>query len=218
MSAAQTSVLETAAATEPRPDRAAINRENARHSTGPRTPDGKQRSSLNALRHGLTSRNALLPSEDPAAYQAHMQRYIDELQPHGALEEQLVQSLASAAWRLNRIPALEASLLAAAETEGFAGQARSLSTLSMNEQRLSRQFDRTLKQLRELQAERRAAEQLQQDNEQPGFVFPENPVDAWLVRHVSQERAQRGVVYDDSRQHPERRAECAKPATPRSSR
>ena len=33
-------------------DRAETNRENARKSTGPRTEAGKQRSSLNALRHG----------------------------------------------------------------------------------------------------------------------------------------------------------------------
>jgi len=30
------------------------NRENARHSTGSRTPEGKDRTRLNAFRHGLT--------------------------------------------------------------------------------------------------------------------------------------------------------------------
>jgi hypothetical protein len=47
--------------------RAAVNKENAQHSTGPRTRAGKLRSSLNALTHGLTGRTVLLPSEDPAA-------------------------------------------------------------------------------------------------------------------------------------------------------
>ncbi len=45
--------------------RATINRQNAQHSTGPRTEAGKRRSSLNALQHGLTATSAVLPSEDP---------------------------------------------------------------------------------------------------------------------------------------------------------
>jgi hypothetical protein len=98
-----------------KPDhRAAINRANARHSTGPRTPAGKQRSSLNALRHGLTSRTVVLPSEDLAAYRRLTQEFFDEYQPQGPTEKQLVQELAATAWRLNRIPALEADLLARA--------------------------------------------------------------------------------------------------------
>src|SRR5690242_1419415 len=92
-------------------DRAAVNRANAQHSTGPRTEAGKQRSSLNALRHGLTGHTIVLPSEDHAAYQRHSQRFFDDLQPKGALEEQLVQSLVDTTWRLNRVPALENNLL-----------------------------------------------------------------------------------------------------------
>jgi hypothetical protein len=44
-------------------DRAAINRENARRGVpfgpGPRTPEGKQRASLNAMRHGLTGQTMI---------------------------------------------------------------------------------------------------------------------------------------------------------------
>src|ERR1700685_3206451 len=43
------------------------NRRNAQHSTGPRTEAGLKISSLNALRHGLTSRVVVLPSEDLSA-------------------------------------------------------------------------------------------------------------------------------------------------------
>jgi hypothetical protein len=91
--------------------RAAINRANSEHSTGPRTTAGKQRSSLNALRHGLTGHVVVLPTEDQTAYQRHLLRFVDQFQPKGALEEQLVQSLGDTTWRLNRVPATEATFL-----------------------------------------------------------------------------------------------------------
>src|SRR5260370_14349874 len=74
-------------------DRAAINRANAQKSTGPRTETGKQRSKLNALRHGLTGQTVVLPAEDHSAYQCHSQSFLHEYQPKGATETQLVQSL-----------------------------------------------------------------------------------------------------------------------------
>jgi hypothetical protein len=149
-------------------NRSAVNRANAQHSTGPRTPAGKQRSSLNALQHGLTSRSAVLPSEDLAAYQRHIQQFHDEYQPATPTETQLVHELANTAWRLNRIPLLEADLLARAAnppTEQAAIQFdivdahRALATLGLHGQRLSRQFQKTLTQLRDIQVERREREQ-----------------------------------------------------------
>jgi uncharacterized sporulation protein YeaH/YhbH (DUF444 family) len=92
-------------------DRAAINRANSQHSTGPRTEAGKQRSSQNALRHGVTARTPVLASEDQAAYESHCRKFENEYQPATATETQLVQELADTSWRLNRIPLLEADIL-----------------------------------------------------------------------------------------------------------
>ncbi len=90
----------------------AANRANARFSTGPKTPEGKAKSSLDAVKTGLTGRTILLTSEDAALYRAHVERFRRELQPVSELEAQLVQNLADTQWRLNRIPGLESGLLA----------------------------------------------------------------------------------------------------------
>jgi hypothetical protein len=151
-------------------DRTAINRANALHSTGPRTEAGKQRSSLNALRHGLTARTAVLPTEDPAAYQRHIQQFLDEYQPAAATETQLVHELANTAWRLNRIPFLEAELLSRAANPPTEQAAidfdivdahRVLASLGIHGSRLSRQFQKVLEQLRDIQEERRHRERRQ---------------------------------------------------------
>src|SRR5579864_7332267 len=137
-------------------DRASVNRANSQHSTGPRTEAGKLRSSLNALRHGLTARTAVLPSEDPAAYEQHCCQFRDQYQPADATESQLVQELADTSWRLNRIPLLEADLFAAAPSPELLVPA--LASLGLHSSRLSRQFQKALDQLRSIQYERRHQE------------------------------------------------------------
>jgi DNA-binding TFAR19-related protein (PDSD5 family) len=160
------------------PNRFAINRANAQHSTGPKTPDGKKQSSLNALRHGLTGQIVVMPTEDLAAYQLHLKSFTDEYHPKGATESHLVQALADTSWRLNRVAALETNLLtmgianaqspitdapqkvqdAFSIVSALESQSKALSNLSLHSQRLARQFERTLIQLRDLQKIRRAQE------------------------------------------------------------
>jgi hypothetical protein len=139
--------------------RAATNRANSQHSTGPRTEPGKQRSSHNALRHSLTARTAVLPTEDPEAYQRHIQQFLDEYQPTTATEIQLVHEIANTAWRLNRIPFLEAELFSQAPNPQ--SQIPLLATLGLHNSRLSRQFQKTIDQLRAIQDERRRLERRQ---------------------------------------------------------
>jgi hypothetical protein len=159
------------------PNRVEINRANAQHSTGPKTEAGKKQSSLNALRHGLTGQIVVMPSEDLHAYQLHLNSFTDEYQPKGATESHLVQALADASWRLNRVAALETNLLilgitqecdpiagALAIAAALESQSKALANLSMHSQRLSRQFERTVIQLRELQKTRRAEEKRDLNN------------------------------------------------------
>jgi hypothetical protein len=139
--------------------RPAVNRANSAHSTGPRTELGKQRSSLNALRHGLTARTAVLPTEDPETYQRHIQQFLDEYAPATVTETQLVHEIANAAWRLNRIPFLEAELLS--QNPNPQTLIPMLATLGLHGSRLSRQFQKALDQLRTIQDERRHLERRQ---------------------------------------------------------
>jgi hypothetical protein len=154
-------------ATATRADRPQINRANSQHSTGPRTPAGKQRASLNALRHGLTAASAVLPSEDRAAYEDHRRRFFGEYLPATPTESQLVEELAATSWRLNRIPLLESDVLARAAapvppeqeiTFDIVDAHRLIANLAIQGQRLSRQFQKGLDKLREIQADRTARE------------------------------------------------------------
>jgi len=97
------------------------NRSNALNGTGPRTAEGKARSSRNALTHGLTAQEIVIPGEDVAAYRSFEQQLIDDLQPNGSCELELIERLAATYWRLRRIPRFEAALMAWREHNDFHG-------------------------------------------------------------------------------------------------
>jgi hypothetical protein len=82
------------------------NQQNAQLSTGPRTPEGKAISSLNAIKHGLYARGILISSklhtEDPDEYLAFVQALFEELQPETPFQEHLVRKIANCIWRSRR--------------------------------------------------------------------------------------------------------------------
>src|SRR3954470_21927433 len=82
--------------------RLAVNRRNAARSTGPRTPEGKAVVALNALKHGLLSREALVKGESEAELVAFGKRMRAQLAPVGELELLLADGVVSTAWRLRR--------------------------------------------------------------------------------------------------------------------
>ena len=92
--------------------KAEANRRNALKSTGPRTPEGKAAVRLNAIRHGLLSREALLSGEDPEALRELGEHLRAELQPVGELENLLVDRVIAAFWRLGRLGRVEAGIFA----------------------------------------------------------------------------------------------------------
>ena len=102
---------------------AKANRKNALKSTGPKTPEGKAAIRLNALRHGLLSRETLLPGEDEEALLELGERLRDELQPVGELENLLVDRIIASYWRLRRLGRVEAGIFAWEHSEELAERA-----------------------------------------------------------------------------------------------
>jgi hypothetical protein len=88
------------------------NRANARHSTGPTSQEGKRIASLNSLRNGLTAKTLVLPNENPQDVQAKVDAWHQSCQPQGHLEEELVNQMALASQRIQRIARAESAILA----------------------------------------------------------------------------------------------------------
>ena len=83
------------------------NRRNARRSTGPRTPEGKARSSTNGLKHGFYAKDAVIPGENEEDFHALYASFRETYNPADQVEEVLVRQMAAAEWRLQSVVRLE---------------------------------------------------------------------------------------------------------------
>jgi hypothetical protein len=88
------------------------NRENAKLSTGPVTEAGKAAVARNRISHGLAGAFSLLPWESVAEFNALLDALTAEHAPATPTETFLVRELAAAQWRLDRVAAIEAEILA----------------------------------------------------------------------------------------------------------
>jgi hypothetical protein len=184
------------------------NRRNAQHSTGPKSPTGKDRSSRNNLRHGLTGHINILPTEDREAHDAFCNELGNSLKPETPMEQQLAQSVAEDSWRLNRARAIENNMFALGRLERGENERRELQTaladaqtfqdhanqfqlLTIYEQRINRNLQRNLKQLQELQAERK--QQREQALEEAQLLAQIN-----LINGLPYDPAQDGFVFSNA--------------------
>ena len=78
------------------------NQQNAQHSTGPKTREGKEAVRLNALTYGLRARNLILPSEDPEEYKQLWADLEAEWQPLNRTERMHLEQMATSQWLLAR--------------------------------------------------------------------------------------------------------------------
>ncbi len=147
------------------------NKQNAQHSTGPRTAEGKQRTARNAIKHGFRAKDPLIPGEDLDEFYRHSGELLLELGPIGVVEENLVDQLTDITWRLKRFSRIEAAIInelydSAAEQpenaqkdgEQLLGNAladnHALNRLSRYEAQLARRYHNVMKELREVRKQR----------------------------------------------------------------
>jgi hypothetical protein len=147
--------------------RTEANRANAQKSTGPRTPEGKARSSRNAFDHGLCSvQLAVKPGQEDEFNEMQVGLY-EEILPIGGLEDELFKALIHAAWNQRRCRQAEADLQRKAAEQGLdplldpAFEA-DLRRIDLYGRRAASAFHRNLKAIRDLQTERFARQAIQE--------------------------------------------------------
>ena len=92
-------------------NRTIANRRNSLHSTGSCTPEGKLRSSRNALKHGLTAKTDVIPGDPYRSYKSYRRNLLAELNPTSFLDRELADRVIGDLWRLKRIPKLESAIM-----------------------------------------------------------------------------------------------------------
>jgi len=89
------------------------NRRNAAKSHGPTTPEGRAAVRMNALKHGLTAAEIILPTvEEKIDFDQFRATFEAECQPVGPIEQVLVEDLVAARWRMNRVRKMEPGFFA----------------------------------------------------------------------------------------------------------
>jgi hypothetical protein len=142
----------------------AANKANARKSTGPRTAEGKARSSKNHTTHGLRSREFIIPEGQQQDFDDFMTALRNGIQPAGALEHDLFTQLAHASWTLRRCRESEAALQrrgAAPDVDPLLSpdcQDR-LRLIDLYARRAERTYLRLLRELKSLQTSRQFREE-----------------------------------------------------------
>ena len=130
------------------------NRENAQHSTGPVSPEGKAAVRFNAVTFGLRARNVVLFDEDQAAYQQLWDVLESEWQPQAPTEKILLERMVVAHWLLMRADNSEAWISTA--TVPGPKQSALFDRVSAQRARLERSFSTAMRELKQLQNERHA--------------------------------------------------------------
>ncbi len=153
--------------------RLAANRANAQHSTGPKTDEGKAKVARNALKHGLDSKEIFIAPGEQETFDQFQADLAAEINPVGALEQDLFRQLLHAAWNLRRVRIQETDIHERASAQminPFFDDTFSaaLDRLAKHQTRIERTYHRALRELRSLQTNRHLANRLLLRRDLPG--------------------------------------------------
>jgi hypothetical protein len=85
-------------------------RANGAKSRGPITEEGRKKSSMNALKHGLNARTPVLFNETDDEHADLLDSYVQDLQPVGSAEMAAVIDMVDAKWRQRRLLNIESQM------------------------------------------------------------------------------------------------------------
>lgn len=137
------------------------NRENAKNSSGPKTPEGKKTVSQNSSTHGLTGKFRVLAAENQVEFDHLLAGLVESHAPANAAEGELVASLAEALWLSRRAIRLQDRCIEATDSQDreAAKMARQDLGLYIRYQAAhERSYQRHAADLRKLQSDRKKAE------------------------------------------------------------
>jgi hypothetical protein len=159
-------------------------RRNGVLSRGPVTDRGREKSSANSRKHGVTAKKIyVLANESADAFNRLVDSIVGQYRPEGDLERELCLNIAYAQWRLRRLGVVETSLFdremtrhfdvhggsdeglrLATAFESLASGAGTLSLLTHYETRLHRTVQRLMERLEKIQKKRK---------NEPDFISPD---------------------------------------------
>jgi hypothetical protein len=150
----------------------AANKANAAHSTGPKTQNGKSRSSKNRLTFGLFTISDFVREDESESYTKICTNLWSELSPAGTIEEAFTTEIMSATWRLRRCRMVEEDIAQIAILDPMQDPETAAQQKSVDRARAQSVniMNRCINALRKLQTERGIRSQ----------AFPETDVPAGL--------------------------------------
>jgi hypothetical protein len=146
-------------------------RRNGAKSNGPKTAEGQERSSRNAIKHGLSSNKiVVLDGESEEAWEEYQRHFVAKFQPRDFVEERLVIQMAVNQYRLERVWSLQTATVdeeSATQEEivsvkyeqwdtalvhacSYNARKLDLKALDQYESRFVRNFDRALRQFNQI--------------------------------------------------------------------